>query len=171
MVNCNRILLVGIIYLCFHFRTFSILFYTCHHCTQWRRNRNIIGGAGARGCKAVDYLREVSACEGQELGGLKTPSSPGSAALDCTFVARQPNINFFLTATVCTQRNIRTWPTGILGSVQYSYKMEAVSFILNSINLIVALCIIFSSCFSSCLQLGSPSSLMDFTLTLSVRYT
>ena len=27
------------------------------------------GGAGARGCEATDYLREVFACEGQELGG------------------------------------------------------------------------------------------------------
>jgi len=26
-------------------------------------------GAGARGCEAADYPHEVSACEGQELGG------------------------------------------------------------------------------------------------------
>ena len=26
-------------------------------------------GAGMRGCKAGDYLRETSTCEGQELGG------------------------------------------------------------------------------------------------------
>ena len=31
------------------------------------------GGAGVRGCKVADYLHEASACEGQELGGLKPP--------------------------------------------------------------------------------------------------
>ena len=34
------------------------------------------GGAGARGCKADDYLCEASACEGQELGGLSPPTPP-----------------------------------------------------------------------------------------------
>ena len=29
----------------------------------------MIGGAGARGCEADNYLREASAFEGQELGG------------------------------------------------------------------------------------------------------
>ena len=29
----------------------------------------MIGGAGAKGCEAADYLCEASACEGQELGG------------------------------------------------------------------------------------------------------
>ena len=32
--------------------------------------------AGARDCKAADYPREVSACEGQELGGAKAPLAP-----------------------------------------------------------------------------------------------
>ena len=36
-----------------------------------------LGGGGqrgrVRGCKAADYLHDVSACEGQELGGLKPP--------------------------------------------------------------------------------------------------
>ena len=31
------------------------------------------GGAGVRGCKVADYLHEASACEGQELWGLKPP--------------------------------------------------------------------------------------------------
>ena len=29
----------------------------------------MIGGAGVRGCEAADYLRETSACEGQNWGG------------------------------------------------------------------------------------------------------
>ena len=28
-----------------------------------------VGGAGVRGCEAADYLREVSACDGQKWGG------------------------------------------------------------------------------------------------------
>ena len=40
---------------------------------QWWRNRNMIEGAGMRGCEAADYPHEASACEGQELGGLKPP--------------------------------------------------------------------------------------------------
>ena len=31
------------------------------------------GGAGVRGSEAADYSCEVSACEGQKLGGLKPP--------------------------------------------------------------------------------------------------
>ena len=39
------------------------------------------GGWGER-LEAADYPREVSACEGQELGGLKPPlAPPGSATL------------------------------------------------------------------------------------------
>ena len=35
-----------------------------------------------RGCKAANYSRIASVCEGQELGGAKAPPSlPGSAAL------------------------------------------------------------------------------------------
>ena len=33
----------------------------------------MIGGAGMRDCEAADYSREASACESQELGGLKPP--------------------------------------------------------------------------------------------------
>jgi len=29
-----------------------------------------------RGCEAANYLHEVSACEGQELGGAKAPLAP-----------------------------------------------------------------------------------------------
>ena len=38
------------------------------------------GGAGARCCEAADYLREVSACEGQELRGLTPPPVPAPLA-------------------------------------------------------------------------------------------
>ena len=78
VVNCARIIVAST------FRTFSILFYSYHH---------------------------------------------------CIFVACWPNINFILTAAVCNQRSSRTWPSGILRFLQYSYKMEVVSyvsFILNS---------------------------------------
>ena len=85
-------------------------------------------------------------------------------------VGRTLTLFFILTAAVCNQRNSRTQSSGIFRFVQYSYKMEVVSFVLNSINLIVAPCIISSSCCSTCLQLGSTSSLIYFTLTLSVRY-
>ena len=33
----------------------------------------MIGGAGMRDCEAADYSCEASACESQELGGLKPP--------------------------------------------------------------------------------------------------
>ena len=36
---------------------------------QWQQNRNMIGEAGMRGFEAADYPRQVSMCEGQELGG------------------------------------------------------------------------------------------------------
>ena len=39
---------------------------------RWQ-NRNMIRGAGVRGCEAAEYPHEVSAHEGQELGGLKPP--------------------------------------------------------------------------------------------------
>ena len=44
-------------------------------CTASQRwwNENMIRGAGVRGWEAADYPRKVSACEGQELGGLKPP--------------------------------------------------------------------------------------------------
>ena len=51
--------------------------YTRAYILQWWRNINMIGGgAGAKGCKAANYPREVSVCKGQELGGLKSPPPP-----------------------------------------------------------------------------------------------
>jgi len=43
---------------------------------QWRRNKNMIGGAGVRGYEAAYYPHEESACEGRELGGLKPLQPP-----------------------------------------------------------------------------------------------
>ena len=60
-----------------------------YYLAQWRRNRNTIrrgGGAGVRGGEVAGYLCEASACEGQKLGGIKSPPRPppppSSAALD-----------------------------------------------------------------------------------------
>ena len=81
----------------------------------------------------------------------------------CTSVVRWLDINFCFNR-YCMHPN-HTWPSVILRFVQHRWMLFLI------LNLIVALCIIFSSCCSSCLQLVSTSSLMHFTLTLSVRYT
>ena len=44
-------------------------------------NKNMIGGAGVRGCKAADYLCEASAYKGEAKAPLAPPPPPGSAAL------------------------------------------------------------------------------------------
>ena len=69
---------------------------------QWQGNRNMIRGAGVRGCEAADYSHEASTCEDQELGarGAKAPLAPPVPPLLAVCFA---NCYILLSAVVCSQ--------------------------------------------------------------------